>query len=1059
MFERVAYLLLIDGIPWAFTTAEDVDDAYVQTLGFDFAHPGLVPPDSLAVSIELRTGMPDGTSGRIEIRDCDADLPLPEMFGASEWEPLLTSVAAGTTATGASLYDKHIGTEKIGAAGQRRRHSCVPGWNVGLEHMAADQAGATGLEPSPVSDDPVIWAGRRFCLYRLEEVDGAWPDLTDEDTRRACRLYFGTLTGQGEPVDRVWSFSIAGPESWAMKSIGAGFSQVPIEVEVGVTLDESLNEHVLIGTLDITDPTDPEGSVQHTYVEFNDVEDDTLLSGAASYADVAAAMDDLLDVLKTFNANVTALVDEDGGDTSSNLRYSTDDGNDGIMVQWDRDAFGALGEQYSLRVRIFAHYKVWKLLGYDPLTQNTSVDPVENGDKFGLFERPSAWNTQTAYLGQWAIDYPSHWLGTFYAADGVAMKKALEGFQSSGDHNSSNGFERRWPPIYPYGTNTFDFNAVGQLFRVKSADPLFLASSSAVPLPADPDDTSSPFALPDVGDVTHQGIVVFEGPFRDETDPEAEVTKIMLPARVAWKQTSEGNVDTDGAWPKLVIYDWPEPRLYGFEDKRPTLWSAWRVPPNDGEPLTMRSVLVLEHGTGPDVAAYVLARLLATTGAVGAWSGYGLGSDATLTVGPNDLTLPGYGAEMLGQYTDADASTYGLGIPAEMISIDADAVASLEAAIEEHAEADVYRCKTVLGKIASARDVVASLLAPFGWAMSFAGGRFGLFDPYTFHAPNLDEGVITEESIAGTAGEPRSSLPRQRLRIWAPIDRIKLQARLNPVTGDYAREEVLRSPDPGQLYRAQSIEHGVDGSHLIHPTLLNVPGSSWITSLIERWRKAAGFWNKQHFEVTQTVPLWRHAEFWPGAPVTISSEWLVNPAGQVYGIVQAPGYVISRTVNCQARTMNIRCIVDASALRLYGPAAKVTRYVENESGEGYRLLCEDDYLSIRGNTGTLDVEGFVEPAFSTAGGDATIEVIAYNATSFSGGIYGTVDSVNAEPGNCFIQLTGPLTGADWLRDHHHIVVIRNALDQEAPWPYAVLAPIGDKDGDYAADMKSPKFKD
>src|SRR5690606_34925657 len=91
-------------------------------------------------------------------------------------------------------------------------------------------------------------------------------------------------------------------------------------------------------------------------------------------------------------------------------------------------------------------------------------------------------------------------------------------------------------------------------------------------------------------------------------------------------------------------------------------------------------------------------------------------------------------------------------------------------------------------------------------------------------------------------------------------------------------------------------------------------------------------------------------------------------------------------------------------------------------------------------------EGFAEPPWSTAGGDADIEVFAVSPTSVTGGIYGTVDHINAEPGNCYIQLTGALTGATWLRDEHHLVVLRNAADQGAAWPFAVLSAIGNKSG-------------
>src|SRR5690606_4009535 len=132
---------------------------------------------------------------------------------------------------------------------------------------------------------------------------------------------------------------------------------------------------------------------------------------------------------------------------------------------------------------------------------------------------------------------------------------------------------------------------------------------------------------------------------------------------------------------------------------------------------------------------------------------------------------------------------------------------------------------------------------------------------------------------------------------------------------------------------------------------------------------------------------------------------------------------------------------------------------EAEGGVGYRLLVEDDYLGIRGNTGTVDVDGFVEPDHSDEGGDLDIEVFAFNGVTWTGGIFGVVDSINAETGNCYIQLTGALTGATWLRDHHHVVVPRTAASQGAAWAFTNFAAVGNKLGNYTGSTKTHKFKD
>lgn len=1057
--DGVAYMLLLDGIPTVFVTSEAVDDAYVQTLGFTRAYPGLQFPTSLPATIDLRTGLLEGSGATIQIEDVDDT--LPEIFGVNldQSEPLLSTVPAGTTALGATYYSKHIGVEFVGPAGERRQCSCVPTWNVGFSHVGANQAAVTTAEASPVSDAPVTWAGRRFALYRLVlDADGNWPDLTDEDERLASRVYWGTLTGRGEHEGKTWSLQCAGMESWLGGSLGTSFTQAELPAEVGLTINEDAQEHVLIGVLDIVDlfeETEPEDDINA--VRFTDPTTNTaLLVGAESYEDVAAALDSFLSILESDNSYGVALTDIG----ESGLRYSTADGEDGVMVLWDRSEM-SMADKYCLRLRIVAHHKVFKALGYDPLTQNSSVDPIDNFDKFGQFGRPAGdGTTAKAYISQWGIDYPNHFLGTFWSGDAVAMKAKLEGASgTSAEHTGSGGAERYWPTIYRGGCNVFDFGATNQVVKVIGYEPLFLSSSNAVPLPHDPDDSESVLSISGVGAVTHQGIAIFTGPFRDETDPKADVTKISLPARVAWRQNSDGSVATEDGRPVLAIYEWPDPRLYGFDHKQPSLWATWRTPPDDGEPLTVRSMLVLEHGAGSDVVGYVIARLLASTGAAGAWSGYGLGSGATLTTGPNDLGIAGIGDEEIGRFTDAETPAYSLGIPAEMIAV-ADEVGSLESALDAMADDDVNRCKAIVGKVVSARDVIKSLLSPSGWCVGLAGGRYGLFDPFGFQAPSLESGVITMEDIAADPGNPSSAIPTQKLRKWAPLDRIKLEARVNPITGSFARAETLRSQDQDAWYRKQSLEHGVDGSHLIHPTILGMKGASWLPEWLERWRQITRWWSRQHFECTLTVHASGATEFFPGAPVAITNAWLVNTAGAVYGVTQAPGYVLSSNLNCEEETLEITCIVDASSLRLYAPAARAVRYDQDEESEGYRLLVDDDYLDIRGNTGTFDVDGFLEPDWSTVGGDTLIEVFSsFDGLTWTGGIYGTIDSVSEAEGGHWLNLTGALTGETYLRDQHHIVVVREHADQSAAWPIQVFAAIGNKSGQYDGSTLSPKFKD
>jgi hypothetical protein len=123
----------------------------------------------------------------------------------------------------------------------------------------------------------------------------------------------------------------------------------------------------------------------------------------------------------------------------------------------------------------------------------------------------------------------------------------------------------------------------------------------------------------------------------------------------------------------------------------------------------------------------------------------------------------------------------------------------------------------------------------------------------------------------------------------------------------------------------------------------------------------------------------------------------------------------------------------------------VTRYDDDEDGEGYRLFCDDDALGCRDGA-TFDVSGFVEPGLTASGGNALIEGFAFDGVTWTRGIYGTVDYVYESSGSCFIKLTGALTGATYRRDQWHVFVLRNDAEQTAAWVAEVFAPLCAKDG-------------
>jgi hypothetical protein len=114
---------------------------------------------------------------------------------------------------------------------------------------------------------------------------------------------------------------------------------------------------------------------------------------------------------------------------------------------------------------------------------------------------------------------------------------------------------------------------------------------------ADPEDSSQAFTLSKgAGVVNRQAVLVLQGPYRrrgdeDQVDPAAGfgvVTarerlegRTVQVARVAWRARADGSIAVDSDnWPRLVIYELLNPRIYGFDYQRIIgTWGGFRDPP------------------------------------------------------------------------------------------------------------------------------------------------------------------------------------------------------------------------------------------------------------------------------------------------------------------------------------------------------------------------------------------------------------------------------------------------------------------------------------------------
>lgn len=1053
---EVAYAVAFDGVPKIFVDNDGLNNTWAATAGFASAFTGLIRPASLPCAVDLRLGELSDSDAVIEIDDIDGTLAA--LFGSSiaNAETLMTTLEPGTDPAPDALDSMHVGHEAIGSAGQRRRYSCVPGYNVGLRHLGYNHAYAIGQGPTPVTANPVLWPGRRVAVYRVKKIGGTWQALS-----AAERVWFGSLLGQGSHDAGTWSFKCAGPESWASGNLGSAAWETPLECEPLFSLKDGVaaGEELVTVSIQLVQ-LDDTSVVHHTWQASYGAD---IPGGTTTYTDLVQAINDILDAAQT---------DATSGDAyqegNSQVRYSTSPGHDGFIVEWNRDAEDAsafdpvtANDEWVVRFQVGLHEKVWAALGYD-VRQQSGADPVDQPEAFALFS---------------PVGTKGRWIGDFFSADKYAMAAYMsEGQDFSGlqKTNYTNGqAERRWPPLFAGGGAQWS-GQVGQEFTFDTDSPVFMPSSLSRPLMADPDDPAAAFTIGgDIGPVTHTGLIVITGPYRRrgdtdkmeavegyafELERERREGKTVQVARVCWREVSDGSLAVDAdSRARLVIYRWEDPKLFGFDYSKFTgSWAAWRDPPvGSSLGFSARPLVVFDHGDAGDRIDRVMQRVLATTGTAVSWfsdSGltidlYGLNpASAFLEAGANDYAT---GAVPF----DAEVAEMGLGVPASMIQDEAAWTAAVSVV-----GPNLRRCKAAFGSNISANKLMRTLLSPTGLCMSLAGGKFGIFDPWSLPTPEEADAEIDAEWYAGKAGDPTSAIPKQEFRVLAPIDWLDVKARIEPYEGKPFRTFQRKATDMGARYRSQTIPHAITGDHLVHPQIPNLLGASWTSELSARWKDGFAFWGLQHF----AVPLDLHAEdaigLWPGNSILLTDEWLADPAGE-YGLNIAAGWVVSRTFDARNERVLLKVMINAETdFRMYAPAALATRYDEDEEDLGYRLAVADDWLGFRAGVYGVDCQGFAEPTWSIEGGDALIEIFQFDAVSWTRGIFGTVGSVTAAENDCWLNLTGALTGATFYSDMHHVVVLREFADQAAAWVLQWFAPVCLEDGTHSTGEDGIKLR-
>lgn len=1017
---EVAYALLIEGISTIFVTDEVLDGIWAGNQGHSASQAGLsIPRGSLETETNLRDGRFPSSSASFQLSEMGptpyssgptSDV-LASIFGGvfEETEPLQITLEPGVTAP-AAVFSKHVGIERIGSAGQRGSFPCVPGSPRPLRHYGKETEMAGGLA-ARVSDSPVTMEGRRFTFYRVPKLaDGTWEDLL-----QSTLVYWGTLTGGGSQQGEEWTIDVDGPHSWIERPLGTHLWPVafPSRPKFADLSSDEQYVRVRLGA--------HEESVFGAKYRYGDVEDETAISVPA---DIASAIADLNTIIDTAQSTVGTSGSFDNSMIAMPWADIAFDGSGKFRIKfkWELCNDLGVGNPGYCWVSVRMHEKVWRLLGYD-VDQQQELDQMSDwryvrfGAANGTGYRTAAFDTRSP---TW-----------YYAAE-----NGWPGFDNEIEVDS-NGNREFWP-LYDAGIASFSSSGNQEILISTGGAPIFMPGQLSQPPADDPANPGEAYPA-STGDVTDQHIFIFTGPYLGPGDDEPKT--ISQVARCSYRVGGNGMVQ-DGLDVSVYLHEWLSPALVGLPDKKFT--GSWPVVVGDAEnAIRCRPLAELAYRySAGDLATKIVRRILITTGTATGWW-----TDDTTTTRAFGYDSDWYFEAGSGGSYDAEIASLGLGIPSTMV-----AGSTVWAEANEPLGDSLRYGKEYLAESKSSADVLAGILAPRGWAWSLRGQAYGVFNPDRLVGPDDVDVVITPESY----DNPRQKPTAQRHRLYGAIGSVEVSAGMDPVERDFTHKTRIDCKVSSVMYAATGVEHNIEAPGLLDPAhLLGASAwwswARWTSDFRARWDALLAFWSRRHFPVRLVLHTSAAESLWPGARVMVTDPSIYDPYARTYGISGMTGYCFSRSENIEDETTTVEVLLHAGSsygTRQYAPAARVWSYDPNLGGLGFRLQVQDNYLGFRGDT--LDVQGFVEGANTAHGGNALIEVFQYDRSEWTGGIYGTVSSVNVAPGDSYIVLTGALTGGTFYRDRDSIVVLRNWTSQTAAWVLALLAPICDKAGEVAA---------
>jgi len=1015
-----ALLLTVDGLPVAWTDNANLAAQADYCGDGRVLHNGLKPP-----TYTLRSNIIEGEleADRIAFSLLDDSTGyLAALFAAvnADEAELPFSVRPDTDLTSETdLHDHWIDLEAIGPDGERGYYSFVPelvGAGIGSDHVGRDRESAS-LRVSTVSPAPTLMAGRRVALWRVYRDRVLFPDSETQGWRpwdECDLLWFGTLEDAGFVERRSWSLDCSGPGSFLRGNLGLTASSTGYEVSGGLPLnDDDGADESRIGISFATKsvgPTDDQyhGSLNYSTTITGPTRDDlmTALRFAVEFGRIAGGPDG-------------AFQGSPGSDFMQRSLELLEDGSFAIRIEAT-----VTGPVYYAEVLVSMHRRSWAMLGYDVDLQRSIEDaPPGFICPFQIHTRQRLgghrWETTT-------VDAPGpDYVTLIVSTIPESELRKLDTIRDDDEFDNA-GAVRIYKPIHNGSGSTSlqaNLGPSGQLVSLGFGDRVVHPGQHDRPPYASRDNGANGIDV-DGSEADTQGIFLFVGPRRFEG--EDAFTEVQLGV-CSWARLVGQPELIAGEPSKVRVMRWLDPPLYGIN--RPMLSSDWVALDSGENAIRAYPVFRLgycEHDVGVERWDIVLQRMLLTTGTSEGWTGFEGQADATIDAGDNEPAVTSrFGL-------DVEIAPLGLAVPRSLVA-DVREWADVYDALPPGIYLDTWGLMVRPGF--GVYDFVSGLAKSLGLCWCLRGGRLGLFDPTAPVTIANVEHVITQSNVR-SMDNPQANVTRQQLRATAPIATWKLSYGREPVESAFRLERVY-SPRPRSVRgNAYGQEWSADGYGI------NEPGAG--TGYEQRVNDVATFYERRQFLI-RDYPMMRHPgkDLFPGSRVAITDPQVVGQDG-TYGVVAYLGYIVAKTEDLQNDAISVDILVQDSVARTQQLTAPVA-VSEGIDTTNNRIYVRDNWSAIP-TPGHLDCNGFVEPAGSALGGNASIEGWWVGDTTHSStpDWTGTVSSVNAVAGSCHLQLTGAVSGT-YRRDRTYFVVMRPT--QSAAWVQALIAVVANEDFD------------